>query len=277
MTILKNGFGYAIVFFLCPILFSGCGAMSQSIRMAPADIGRNECVILLHGLGRTYRSMGEMQNALAQAGFHTVNFDYPARKKTIEQLAAEYIPKAIGECQAYGPDRIHFVTHSLGGIVVRMALKQSKPDNLGRVVMLSPPNRGSEAADILQKNWLYSWINGPAGQQLSTSIDSIPNQLGPVDYPVGIIMGDRQTPFDAWMASLFTNDDGDKVFTGANDGKVSVERAKLAGMTDFIVVHENHSFLMNSEQVQFQTIEFLNNEAFSHENSAAGENDHYLD
>lgn len=234
-------------------------------------------MILLHGLGRTYRSMDEMQNALTQAGFHTVNFDYPARKKSIEQLAVEYIPKAIGECQDYDSDRIHFVTHSLGGIVVRMALKQSKPDNLGRVVMLSPPNRGSEAADILQKNWLYSWINGPAGQQLSTSIDSIPNQLGPVDYPVGIIMGDRQTPFDAWVASLFTNDEGDKVFTGPTDGKVSVERAKLAGMKDFIVLHENHSYLMNSEQVQFQTIEFLNNEAFWHDNSLSGENEHHLD
>ena len=90
-------------------------------------------------------------------------------------------------------------------------------------------------------------------------------------------MGDRQTTFDAWVASLFSNDDGDKVFTGTNDGKVSVERAKLAGMTDFIVLHENHSFLMNSEQVQFQAIEFLNNEAFRHDNSLAGENEYHLD
>jgi len=92
--------------------------------------------------------------------------------------------------------------------------------------------------------------------------DSTPNQLGPVDYPVGIITGDRHAFFDAWLLTMFQ---------GANDGKVSVERAKLAGMTDFIVVHENHSFITKSEQVQFQTIEFLNNEAFLHDNSSITE------
>ena len=252
----------------CAVLLSNCSVNSQSARMIPLENGKNECVILLHGLGRTYHSMDKMQKALTQAGFQTVNLNYPSRKESIEQLAANYIPSAIEQCQDYAPDQIHFVTHSLGGIVTRMALKQQRPENLGRVVMLSPPNSGSEAADVLQKNWFYSWANGPSGQQLSTSSDSVPNQLGPVDYPVGIITGDRQTFFDSWVASLFSDTDGEKVFEGANDGKVSVERAKLAGMTDFIVVHENHSFIMRSKQVQFQTIEFLNNEAFLHDNSS---------
>jgi triacylglycerol lipase len=268
---LKRIVEYTIIYFISGVvLLSGCGAMNQSAKMIPVDNTKNECVILLHGLGRTYHSLDKMQKTLTQAGFHTVNFDYPSRKESIEQLAANHIPKAIKQCQDYEPDRIHFVAHSLGGIVARMALKQKKPDRLGRVVMLSPPNRGSEAADVLQERWYYSWVNGPAGQELSTAMDSIPNQLGPVDYPVGIIMGDRQTTFDAWALSWFSEPNY-KVFSGPNDGKISVERAKLAGMTDFIIVHESHTFIMNSEQAQFQTVEFLNNEAFLHDNSVATE------
>jgi triacylglycerol lipase len=249
---------FAVVYGVCTILV-GCGAVSRSKKMLPANIVKNECVILLHGLGRTYHSMDKMQTTLTHAGYHTINFDYPSRKESIEQLASEYIPAAIDQCNELDPVQIHFVTHSLGGIVLRMAVKQKRPKKLGRVVMLSPPNQGSEAVDDLKERWYFSWLNGPAGQELSTSEDSTPNQLGPVDYPVGIIIGDRHAFFDAWLL---------KLFQGANDGKVSVERAKLDGMTDFIVVHESHSFIMKSELVQSQTIEFLNNGAFLHDNNA---------
>jgi len=224
--------------------------------MIPTDNVINECVILLHGLGRTYHSMGKMQKKLAQAGYHTVNLDYPSRQLSIEQLAAEHIPPALEQCSSFVPDKIHFVTHSMGGIVARMAIKQSRPEKLGRVVMLSPPNRGSEAVDDLKERWYYSWINGPAGQELSTSDDSVPNQLGPVDYPVGVITGDRQAFFDSWLLPFFR---------GANDGKVSVERSKVDGMTDLIVVHESHSFIMNSEYVQRESVYFLKNGFFSHD------------
>ena len=253
---------FAVVYGLCTILV-GCGAVSRSKKMSPANIVRNECVILLHGLGRTYHSMDSMQKKLTQEGYHTVNLDYPSRKKRIEQLAAEYIPTAIDHCNERDTAQIHFVTHSLGGIVLRMAIKQNRPEKLGRVVMLSPPNQGSEAVDDLKERWYYSWINGPAGQELSTSEDSTPNRLGAVDYPVGIIMGDRHAFFDSWLLTLFQ---------GANDGKVSVERAKLDGMIDFIVVHESHSFIMNSDHVQSQTIQFLSNGAFLHDNNLERDN-----
>lgn len=249
------------------LFLSGCAIMSQSIGVVAVESGKNECVILLHGLGRTSNSMGRMQKALARAGFHTVNFDYPSRKNSVEQLATNHIPDAIARCHDLHPERIHFVTHSLGGIVARMALKLERPDNFGRIVMLSPPNRGSEAADVLQNRWLYSWINGLAGQELSTSSDSIPNQLGPVDYPVGIIMGEDQTFFDTWVASLYSGAEGEPVFSGPNDGKISIERAKLRGMTDFIVVPENHTHIMQSEYVQYQTIEFLTHGNFSQDHA----------
>jgi len=229
--------------------------MSYSLEIPTSETTLSECVILLHGLGRTSDSMEEMQDHLIDAGFHTVNVDYPSREKTIEQLASEYIPPAIEKCSAYNPRKIHFVTHSLGGLIVRMALKDSKPLKMGRVVMLSPPNKGSEVVDELKDRWYFSWYNGPAGLQLSTAKDSVPNQLGPVNYPVGVITGNTQAFFDYWLVPFFQ---------GSNDGKVSVERSKVEGMKDFVVVQESHPFIMNSEIVQLETIQFLKEGTFSH-------------
>jgi triacylglycerol lipase len=251
---LKKSFKMLAVFSSGFLLLSSCGTLSKSKTMIPQEPGLNECVILIHGLGRTYHSMKKMQNKLTQAGYHTVNLDYPSRKQTIEELAGNHIPPVIEECAHFNPDKIHFVTHSMGGIMVRMALKQSRPERLGRIVMLSPPNGGSEAVDDLKKRWYFGWVNGPAGQQLSTAEHSVPNRLGPVDYPVGIIAGNEQAFFDIWLLSFFQ---------GANDGKVSVERTKVEGMTDFIVVPQSHSFIMNAEYVQDETIHFLKNGYFS--------------
>lgn len=234
----------------------GCGPNNYSIKAPAADIAVGECVILLHGLARTHHSMDSMQAALTLAGYHTVNLDYPSRKKKIERIAAEEIPIALEQCRRFNPIAIHFVTHSLGGIVTRMAVKQNRPEKLGRVVMLSPPNRGSRVVDHLKKRWYYLWLNGPAGRQLSTAENSIPNQLGPVDYPVGIITGDRQAFFDQWLSSYIK---------GPNDGKVSVEHAKVDGMTDFMVVHESHPFIMNSKNVQRKTTHFLKHGTFTHQ------------
>ena len=251
---LINSFKMLAVFSSGFLVLSGCGTLSKSKTMIPQEPGLNECVILIHGLGRTYHSMNKMQNKLTQSGYHTVNLDYPSRKQTIEELAGNHIPPVLEECAHFNPDKIHFVTHSMGGIMVRMALKKSRPERLGRIVMLSPPNGGSEAVDDLKKRWYFSWINGPAGQQLSTDEHSVPNRLGPVDYPVGIIAGNEQSFFDIWLLSFFQ---------GANDGKVSVERAEVEGMTDFIVVPQSHSFIMNAEYVQEETIHFLKNGYFS--------------
>jgi triacylglycerol lipase len=199
--------------------------------------------------------MNSMQEALSREGYHTVNLNYPSTRKNIETIAEENFPQALDGCQQFSPTAVHFVTHSLGGIIIRKALKENRPAKLGRVVMLSPPNRGSTLVDVLKDWWLYGWLNGPAGQQLSTAADSLPNRLGPANYPVGIITGDRYAFFDAWLSRLIP---------GVDDGKVSVERTKLDGMTDFLVVHETHPFIMNSEYVQSETIHFLKHGIFKH-------------
>jgi len=205
-------------------------------------------------MARSHRAMTEMEEGLNAAGYCTVNLDYPSTDLSIEEIAATSLPKAIESCNHFNPSAIHFVTHSLGGIIVRQLLATSRPQNLGKVVMLSPPNRGSTATDTLKEWWFYDWLNGPAGQQLSTDSHSLPNRLGPAEFPLGIITGDRHAFFDFWLS---------KIIPGPDDGKVGVEQAKLAGMTDFLVVHESHPFIMNAPDVVAQTCFFLKNGRFA--------------
>lgn len=210
-----------------------------------------ECVILLHGLGRTENSLSKLDRNLEKHGFHVVNIGYSSRKKNIQTLSIETITQAIFECTKVNATKIHFVTHSMGGILVRYYLDVYKLHNLGRVVMLSPPNQGSEAVDKLKDFELFKWINGPAGLQLGTDEESLPNKIGPPNYEVGIITGDKTiNP----ILSL--------LIPGEDDGKVSVERAKLLGMKDFLVVHKAHPFIMNDEYVINQVIYFIENGVF---------------
>jgi pimeloyl-ACP methyl ester carboxylesterase len=229
------------------VLAIGLGAQTHR-STEPTSAPRRECVILLHGLGRTFRSMAEMAEALEAAGYLTVNLDYPSRDYRIETLANTAIPEGIGRCAQAGANRMHFVSHSLGGILVRYYLSHHSVERLGRVVMLSPPNQGSEVADELKDMSLYFWINGPAGQQLGTGPDSVPASLGPVNYPAGIITGNRSAFYDAWLSDMIP---------GENDGKVAVKRARVEGMADFLVVPYAHSFIMSAPEVIAQTVHFL--------------------
>ena len=244
---------------LLPLIFSFLLAMNSSCAMnRPPEIrgnpGATECVVLLHGLARTKNSMNKMEEALVRAGYQTVNLDYPSREKAIEIIAEEEFATGVHLCEQAGAEKIHFVTHSLGGIIVRHAMNRQRPGNLGRVVMLSPPNQGSFVTDRLKNWWLYKWLNGPAGQELGTDKDSLPNRLGPVDYEVGIITGNRHFFFDSWFASFSP---------GEHDGKVSVEAARVEGMSDYLIVPETHPFIMDADLVIEETIHFLRHGTFS--------------
>ena len=207
--------------------------------------GERDLVVVLHGMGRTKLSMSRLATRLEQQGYDVLNFSYPSTRSSVAGSTALLRQQLQNDLPARA-GRVHFVTHSLGGIVVRAYLQQHPPANLGRVVMLSPPNQGSEVVDHLRDNFLYRLATGPAGQELGTETTSTPNALGEVDFPLGVITGDRSfNPlFSAWLA-------------GTNDGKVSVHRAKVRGMTDFLVVPHSHSFIMRSSVVAQQVAHFL--------------------
>jgi triacylglycerol lipase len=235
------------------ICFFALGVSPSTAQDDPNSALGRSCVVLLHGLARTHRSMNKMASALDEAGYHTINMDYPSRKKTIEDLALGVIPEALRQCRAASCRKIHFVTHSMGGILLRYYLSLHPIGGLGRVVMLSPPNMGSEVVDALKNKWYYKWYNGPAGAQLGT--DGITALLGPVDFPLGVITGNVHAFFDARWADIIP---------GADDGKVSVERAKVEGMTDFLVLPYSHPYIMGQSDVIFQTLNFLAKGSFAH-------------
>jgi pimeloyl-ACP methyl ester carboxylesterase len=209
-------------------------------------------VILLHGAGRSSRSMERMAKALGQHGYQVHNLSYPTRRMPIKGLA-NHIGAQITKCQLDQQTRIHFVTHSLGGIVLRCYLNSVRPQNLGRVVMLAPPNRGSTLADKFERLPFYHWILGPVGAQIGTEVDNTPNILGPADYEVGIIAGNRS--FNPILSYLIP---------GPDDGRVAIESTKLEGMADFLVLPCIHPLIMNYRIVIEQTIHFLQLGRFEH-------------
>jgi pimeloyl-ACP methyl ester carboxylesterase len=213
------------------------------------DYAHCECVILLHGLARSDSSMEELEEALKKEKFNTVNVKYASRNYPIQVLAEKAISPAIESCG--NENAINFVTHSMGGILVRQYLFNHQVPRLNHVVMLGPPNKGSEVVDKLREYPGFHFVNGHAGMQLGTGEFSIPNKLGKANFDVGIIAGTRSIN---WILSL--------LIPNTDDGKVSIERTKLDGMNDHIKMPVTHPFMMKNQKVISQVIYYLKNGKF---------------
>jgi pimeloyl-ACP methyl ester carboxylesterase len=239
-------FKAVVVAALSGLLLAGCA----STEFVPAGenpaSGLRECVVLLHGLARTSRSMRGLQAALAAEGYAVLNIDYPSTRHRVQTLSDKHIKPAVERHCGTGYDRIHFVTHSLGGIIVRYYIENHEPADLGRVVMLSPPNRGSELADAFHDWFLFRWVNGPAGLQLQTGTDGLPARLGPVDFDLAVITGNRT------LNPLYS-----MIIPGDDDGKVAVRSAKVDGMSAFEVVPHTHTFIMQADEVIRGVLRYL--------------------
>ena len=198
--------------------------------------------------------MHDLEVALREAGYAVCNVSYPSREHRIADLASRFVAPSIARCVEDADEPVHFVTHSLGGIVVRELAKQGLVRTFGRVVMIGPPNHGSEVVDALGSQYAFAVINGPAGGELGTSISSLPRRLGSPPFETGIIAGSRSIN---WINSL--------IIPGVDDGKVSVASTRLEGMRDFVVVAAAHPFLIMNDDVIEQTIRFLAHGCFAHD------------
>jgi hypothetical protein len=204
----------------------------------------------VHGLGRTSASMAILVSRLENAGFRVVNFGYPSRSEPIEALV-ERLESEVGQCCSNEAETVHFVTHSMGGVLVRSYLSQRSEAHQGRVVMLSPPSQGSEIIDAFSDSDLLRSILGPAALLLGTDSAGIANQLEPVRFSLGVITGTRSLdPIGSWL------------IPGPDDGKVSVDRAAVEGAADFIVLPATHTFIMNRSDVAEEVIHFLRHGRF---------------
>ena len=210
-----------------------------------------EDVVVLHGLGRSGRVMRPLARKLERAGYRVHNLDYPSTSATPDELV-EHLHREISACCAWS-GRVHFVTHSLGGVLVRAYLAAHPMPQLGRVVMLAPPNHGSEYVDIAGDWRLFRVVLGPTAAELGTAATSLPNRLPRADFEVGVIAG---------TGSI--NPLGGALIAGANDGTVSVVSTQLAGMRDWIALPVSHTFIMRNAEATRQAIEFLREGHFTH-------------
>ena len=214
-----------------------------------AVVPKGVTVVLLHGLCRSPRSMRKMEKALKSEGYRVINHGYPSRTATIEALSFEVF-KAL-EPQIKHEQTVHFVTHSMGGIILRQYLETRNLPNLGNTVMLAPPSRGSEIIDKLGRFSLFKRINGPAGNQLGTDAVSLPLKLKPPLFKLGVIAGDRSV-----------NPILSMLIPGPDDGKVSVVRVKSSGLSHYAQYHVTHPFMARNAKVIADTKHFLEHGSF---------------
>ncbi len=231
---------------LVPALVFSAGA-AEPLEAEPEP----EAVILLHGLGRSARAMRPLASRLSEAGYAVHNVSYPSTELPPEELDVYLHAQVVGCCRDVR--RLHFVTHSLGGLLVRAYLAEHATTRLGRVVMLAPPNGGSEWADLLGDSVPFRWALGPTAAQLGTGADSLPRRLPPPDFELGVIAGTRRINLLGFL-----------VVPGQSDGTVSVESARLEGMADFVTVPTSHSLILRSDAAGSQVVEFLRNGRFEH-------------
>lgn len=249
---LKTLYGLIVLLSICTSSFAQSSDGEKEAAMLVNDnVIHDAPVVLLHGLKRSGYSMRKIDKVLAAKGYRTCNINYPSNKLPATALVA-FIADEITACFGADAGPVNFVTHSMGGIMVRALAQSEVSPAIGRVVMLAPPNQGSEIVDLHQTSKLFRWVMGDVATQLGTGVNSLPLRLGPARFNVGVIAGDGlSNPMGLW------------VFDEPSDGTVAVRSTKLEGMADFIVVPYGHTLIMRKKSVIDEVLHYLAHGRFS--------------
>lgn len=233
----------------------GAGTWVDASELAsPSQAHKNDMVILLHGLGRGTTSMWMLDYRLSQAGFDVHRIGYDSLTQSPDQIV-EHVSKQIKACCQSSARKVHFVGHSLGGLIIRAYLEKERPQHLGRVVMLGTPNQGTAAVDYFRQ---FSGFNmlGSTTRSLGTDSKSFPLSLSEPNYPVGVIAGYTTLKLNEWYLK------------GIDDGLVTIEATKIPNMTDFITMNAGHAMLRYKSSVARQVVAFLKRGKFDREAKA---------
>lgn len=206
-------------------------------------------VVLLHGLWRSHHAMDELALDLHAKGYETINLPYPSFRKSLDEIVTE-VAEQLGDSDK----KTHFVTHSMGGIVIRKLAHDFPNKVTGRIVMLAPPNQGSEIIDWMEDCSFVQWSLGPGGMELSS--ESVTQSIPGFSHQeeVGVIMGCGQN------LPIFQ-----PLLDGENDGIVTVDGGMTEGVSELIVTPTNHCFIMANPKVKAQITEFLSKGCFKQE------------
>ncbi|MEE9334842.1 MAG: alpha/beta hydrolase [Granulosicoccaceae bacterium] len=229
-------------------------AYQQQITLSRPTAGAaptKQCVVLLHGLARTASSMNSLADYLVNNNYIVANIDYPSRQFPISELAENTVPAGIQACLAAGASEVSFVTHSLGGIMLRYYAEQKTELDIHRAVLLGPPNHGSEVVDNMRDVPGYKWLNGPAGQQLGTDNASVPSSLGAVNFDTAVVAGTFSINL---VLSTYLPD--------PDDGKVSVESSKVDNMCAHLQMDVSHPYLMKDDDIIAEVLNYLKDGRF---------------
>ena len=208
-----------------------------------------ETVVLLHGLARSNAAMWVLNIRLKRAGYHVEPVGYRSLRQTPDQIMQD-ITAQIDRCCKDSHSTVHFVGHSLGGLLIRKYLQDNRIKNLGRVVLMGTPNQGASITDYIRDKW-WAQLAGPTAMALGTGESSFPNSLDDPYYPVGVIAG------------VIDINHNEHMLPGEDDGLVSIEATKLKGMSDFVLINTGHSMMRYNEEVAIQAISFLRNGHFN--------------
>jgi pimeloyl-ACP methyl ester carboxylesterase len=204
-------------------------------------------VVTVHGLWMRGTAMGVLRRRLEPHGYSIHDFTYPSITGSLSDgvaALAAFVARVPGET-------VHFVGHSLGGVLICALLEGSLPARVGRVVCLGSPLRGSKTAARLMR-----W---PGGRRvIGKCLTDVHARGGFTACRAGVEVGSIAGRIAFGIGRLFGP------FPEPNDGTVAIEETKIAGLADHIVLPVSHVALLWSSAVAAQTGHFLVHGRFAH-------------